>query len=454
MQKKGIYMQNEFEKQVQQKMEELRLVPSDPVWEKVEMQIRKKKDRRAVIFWIPLLALVAVGLWFGIENYSNQTSSNQNTPLSPQSHSSNSPVTQNNSIDNSLPDTVDTKKPGSRTATGKTLSKTTSAHVDRKYGIWKPKTATPAATTDKKGSSSATETVTVNAKAGVNDAEVPLQKVTAPEKSQEEKETISNNEQKSAEQATAPVKHDSASVAPSLKKHALAKWKYNLVAMVGTSGLGRVEFYNGMKSASVYYSPSTGVSNSGGNQFSSYGPSAVEKGLAFAIAATAKKQLSRRMFFSSGLQYNYYSNTIQVGQQVPQNRILLGYSVSRYFTAQSSVSQPYKNAYHFISVPADLDWQMLRKHPLNLSLGLSFQYLLASNALRYDYTSQSYFHDMSALNRAQLFSAFALTYSVPLKQRPLSFGPQIQYGFTRIEKGNPDNHLFSYGLKAQWQLKN
>jgi hypothetical protein len=61
---------------------------------------------------------------------------------------------------------------------------------------------------------------------------------------------------------------------------------------------------------------------------------------------------------------------------------------------------------------------------------------------------------MSALNRAQLFSAFALTYSVPLKQRPLSFGPQIQYGFTRIEKGNPDNHLFSYGLKAQWQLKN
>jgi len=42
-------MQNEFEKQVQQKMEELQLVPSAPVWEKIEEQIRRKKDRRRLI---------------------------------------------------------------------------------------------------------------------------------------------------------------------------------------------------------------------------------------------------------------------------------------------------------------------------------------------------------------------------------------------------------------------
>ena len=65
-------MQNEFEKQVQQKMEELKLVPSDPVWEKVEMRIRKKKDRRRVIFWFPLFALVGAGLWIGIDQYSNR----------------------------------------------------------------------------------------------------------------------------------------------------------------------------------------------------------------------------------------------------------------------------------------------------------------------------------------------------------------------------------------------
>jgi len=58
-------MQNEFEKQVQQKMEELNFVPSEPVWEKIEEQIRKKKDRRKAFLWLPfLLLLLAGGSWW------------------------------------------------------------------------------------------------------------------------------------------------------------------------------------------------------------------------------------------------------------------------------------------------------------------------------------------------------------------------------------------------------
>src|SRR4029078_11974640 len=54
-------MQNEFEKQVQQKMGELDLVPSAPVWEKIEEQIRVKKDRRKAFIWFSLLALLLTG---------------------------------------------------------------------------------------------------------------------------------------------------------------------------------------------------------------------------------------------------------------------------------------------------------------------------------------------------------------------------------------------------------
>src|SRR6478672_5620829 len=72
-------MQNEFEKQVQQKMDELKLVPSEPVWQKVEMQIRKKKDRRRLIFWIPFLGLMlGAGLWIGMNKYSKQVSYKEN----------------------------------------------------------------------------------------------------------------------------------------------------------------------------------------------------------------------------------------------------------------------------------------------------------------------------------------------------------------------------------------
>src|SRR5215216_5514846 len=57
-------MRNEFEKQVQEKMEELHLVPSPPVWQKIEEQIRPKKDRRKIILWVFLLGVLLTGTIF------------------------------------------------------------------------------------------------------------------------------------------------------------------------------------------------------------------------------------------------------------------------------------------------------------------------------------------------------------------------------------------------------
>ena len=42
---------NEFEKQVQQKMKEFDLRPSEEVWMEVERRIRKEKKRRWFILW-------------------------------------------------------------------------------------------------------------------------------------------------------------------------------------------------------------------------------------------------------------------------------------------------------------------------------------------------------------------------------------------------------------------
>lgn len=63
-------MQNDFEKQVQQKMEELDLIPSAPVWEKIELQIRDKKDRRRYVLWFFLLCLLLGGgvAWLSMQS--------------------------------------------------------------------------------------------------------------------------------------------------------------------------------------------------------------------------------------------------------------------------------------------------------------------------------------------------------------------------------------------------
>ena len=54
---------NEFEKKVQQKMDELQLRPSPGVWTEVEKQIRQnKRRRRVIIYWWLLPILLAGGI--------------------------------------------------------------------------------------------------------------------------------------------------------------------------------------------------------------------------------------------------------------------------------------------------------------------------------------------------------------------------------------------------------
>src|SRR4051812_15407612 len=61
---KNRMQEQNFEKQVQHKLEELSLTPSAPVWQKVENEIREKKKRRRLIaFWLFPLLLGAGTFW-------------------------------------------------------------------------------------------------------------------------------------------------------------------------------------------------------------------------------------------------------------------------------------------------------------------------------------------------------------------------------------------------------
>ena len=76
----------DFEKQVQQKMDELHFAPSDAVWQKVEKQISGRKKRRALL-WLPFLILFLGGAaWLfypgsGTGNNKKQQADEKNTPV-------------------------------------------------------------------------------------------------------------------------------------------------------------------------------------------------------------------------------------------------------------------------------------------------------------------------------------------------------------------------------------
>jgi hypothetical protein len=77
--------ENNFERRVQQKMEEFKLPPSDLVWLEVERRIRKEKRRRFIFWWFLLAILLAGGIgtsvWLGNKNEKKPGSATENITL-------------------------------------------------------------------------------------------------------------------------------------------------------------------------------------------------------------------------------------------------------------------------------------------------------------------------------------------------------------------------------------
>ena len=45
---------HEFEKQVRQKLNDLKMTPTAEAWENIEEKLRERKRRPVAIFWLPL----------------------------------------------------------------------------------------------------------------------------------------------------------------------------------------------------------------------------------------------------------------------------------------------------------------------------------------------------------------------------------------------------------------
>src|SRR5262245_42283802 len=65
---------NDFEKQVQQRLDDFQLNPSASVWEKVEEELRDKRKRRVIYFLLPLMiALLGFSVYYLFENAGKAT---------------------------------------------------------------------------------------------------------------------------------------------------------------------------------------------------------------------------------------------------------------------------------------------------------------------------------------------------------------------------------------------
>lgn len=487
-------MQNEFEKQVQQKLEELKLVPSNPVWQKVELQIKKKKEKRRFAFFLLLVGLLLSGtityrIWTNSNNAvtasKNQNSSSPSKPVNIikqdiKIENTNAETEQNkNSIQTS------TKK---NSITQKSLTSESSITDDskplaEKRIITQPKAIERMRSFDRIDATKepfATKKNSLVVLGNKGPENIPLQlqqsqqsqqsqnqisvlkdttssKVTADKQLSEKKQTDTPNSS-----VDTVIKKDKEEIVPQVvtpqnifKKKIVSshKWKKTITVQAGWSqfseGLFKQIFGGGQKSMDYLSSPQSGT-GSGGQTL--YFPSPVTRGVSFVLGGGIKKIYASRIELSVLMQYHYYSTHMEVGGRKQQATTTYyradSVSVSGYYT--NTKQNNYTNRFGVIEIPVTVGYQLFKNFPLQFSVGASYGRLLRSNTLTFDYNKNIYYYnkDNNSTNFLSIFSS--LQYRVLNGNMKVLMGPIFQFNPTELQKENKYTipHLFFGGLKT------
>lgn len=479
-----------FEKQVQQKMEELSLMPSAPVWQKVEEQIRKKKDRRHLIFWLLPLLLAGGSAWWLLSGTNDRVATNSTVSVTKKQPvpAATAPAS---SPESSAPSTRQEEVKG--TPSGQSQSASTSGTI--KYNNLTIRTNLPKLPAqpnlphriNRSGNQetppSLGETTIARKSEGtltsLKKEEEPRKEalVSRPETtirtetntvsgtatdSASSREAVAVTEPKEVIPPATPVVTpspsgavDSNTLAPAAPQELnIRKWEWTVHAEAGvTSVLAELFELPSTRNYDAFSSPAQFTS---GNFFAYY-PSQQEAGPAFSAGATAKRRISSRLKLTAGIQYNYYSTQLAVGQQKnAATATAATVPFARQATAADNAYLPgvqndYTNRYHFIQLPVGLEYRVLRNLPLQVQGGIAVAHLVKTNALSYDYQAQAYYEKLDAYNATQLHLFTNFNYTVwKGKSKKLDVGPYVQYSLTELQKTAPDkNRLFSTGLRTQ-----
>ncbi len=450
-------MQNEFEKRVQQKLEELDLVPSAPVWPRIEEQIRPKKDRRRLIFWLPLFLLLALGGWWLMKGQgenkvqARQGAPVETNPVSPANPRPSKPqpaATATSTPDmDAMPLSTGSAVPATSKASGPTtvlLASNTppSRGVQTKARI----RVNPAPT----AAVQAGQDLPPSADANAVRTGAPENPVVAQEGA-----TVSQVKDSSAKTPQAAAVDSVVQKAPAVQKKTAArkllrKWELGLFGSIGQARYAEpLAFFGGMKSADMTPASQPNVGSSLGNRY--YEEAAARPGLAAGAGIVIKKSLGRNVKFTTGLQWDFYSTTQAVGKVADSASGLYNY-LNQYSQSSASVND-YRNVFHFLSLPLAIEWKPANKLPVSLQAGVAVQQLLFTNALSYNYGGQYYYYDPSSFTRTQVVGKLGLNAELRLSGRQVHIGPQLQYSFSKLYKDTQKSHLLAYGLQVQWMLK-
>ena len=479
-----------FEKTVQQKMEELQFHPAESVWVNIEKAVAGQRRRRGLpYFWrfaLPVLLAAAVtgGYYFstrGIDRAaagSNTANAGSNTAAAGSNTvaaSSNTDAAKaNTSADKANSASPEVKAPAAALAgTVASISRPSASTDSRRGGL------TPSLPRTDHGAHKGSiktdfyQAKTASAiKAGIKGDESDVQ----DNANHETRETILNviephgsrkasfYDPKLADQrqsnairaAHLNLNNKKAAVAIAGLQKKVRPWEAGFVAGGGISRLNRLN--SAQAAAALSYTAASFYRINGSSQGNAY-ISDVRSNAAFSGGVYLQKAIADRWIFNTGMTLNYYSSGITIGQQVntyvQASASFLNPSALATVPSAAVYSagnrQSYTNRYYFLELPLNMQWQVNKSHllPLFLEGGFSLARLMSANALLYDSETGVYSKQGNQINKTQLYVSTAFMAGLPFHGLHVEVGPQVQYGLTPIVDGHSlgDQHFFYAGIK-------
>ena len=475
--------ENNFERQVQQKMDGLTLSPSAEVWQKMQLELEKKRNKKKgwVIIIVLFICLTGGGLIF-IPKHSkttiskndvikNNTAANDASAITnklPEKKSLNKKLNTQSKNESLIQQNKLNKKQVTSNIADKTIVSTTNINKGVKAKQISNTANTGAIFKQQKFS----RQTAAKARIQVTNAEVETVSTEGlPMRLSKQLALFSLLKMENHKDITHStfINNSFCKRLPLLNEKAVSKYvivtekskrniveKHKNVSLIISFGIGQTatasKFLGATANRSYYDNAGSfgnngtpGSVNSASNIPSSVKPAT---GLFFGIAAT--KQISPKSSLSIGLQYQFSSTSISVGQAIvtPDS--------SKAFA--SGNSNNYNNKYHFIQIPIEFSTQLshFKRHNLFLNTGVSLSQLLHTNALQFSNTAGRYFMSNDYFNKTIIGLSAGLSINL-LKdnEAPLLLGPVFSYSLTAIaDKGLYDKSHYGFlGIRLQKVIK-
>jgi len=453
--------QNNFEKDIQQKMGDLKIAPSDSVWPNIEKHIGKKNKERRPIFIIIffLLFLSLGGFWFINSKTNNQQ---KNEPIASILKKGSKPT---NNIDSSLNQKMIDKVISSKPDTASIIpnnSKIKSNSIEKntisskkltinysKITKNKSTASKPTSLPDKQAKNKETYFDTKNKNISATKKEVTVETNIKEETASLQKED--KNDSLKDQSKLPNIKKETAPVKDSLtkknqKKNETHPWNFGVTFTGGVSAINK----NSIEKNYLY---TYGNITSGGIPVYYPHPSEIKNSTSLNVGLFLEKNISDKNKISFGISYQYFSFVNKVGSRIvtPGNILSLNPSAN-FYSADSSLSS-YRNQFHFLEIPITINFRVNRNKnvPIFWNAGINISELISSNALQFQSNPGIYYKDNSLLHKTQfgLHTGFSVMLFAKEKM-PLTIGPDFYYSPTNIaNKGLYSKMHYSYiGIQA------